>query len=543
MNQLSLISNHFFVDKNCKSNSFWDKDFRKLLQNEKAFILNNEDCICLYKKGKILNHFIQRYYTIQGAYILYGYNDVKGFRKLENVYMRTFCDSSSYPYQIQLIHNQSQVILYSNSEQSYKQIKNQLEQYCILIGFHTQFKIINQIGFGSTAQVYISKSQLDNKCYAIKRIRKNQKLNPQFLMKEIQIMNELSHPNIIQLYKVFETNKHINMVLELIEGGELLKNHRYNIRDARQIIKQLAICVDYMHQKGIMHRDLKPQNILCKNNSVDIVLADFGLATWIKAKQHIYYRCGTTGYVAPEILKYKEGTKMYTEKCDIFSLGVILYQLIYNNHPFKDLDKTKILQKNLCVEFKFDDSFKVPQSCKDLITQMLRQNPKQRPSAAELLKHDFFNEILFEQSNSNLTMIFQDSFSDIKRSGPSLSFQNVDMKFSTINNGFKLFEDEVEDKNEQQQQGTDFIELSPIWTKKIDLQKGSQNFQQPISMVIQRQYSQDIKSKKSSLFRLELNQKSNQMIQPLIEKSQSDFYDYHQIPYVNHHNMLLIHQK
>ncbi|CAD8209745.1 unnamed protein product [Paramecium octaurelia] len=542
MNQPFTIANHFFIDKNSKSTSFWDKDFRKLLQNERDFNLNNEHCICLYKKGKFLNQIIERYYTIQGAYLFYGYNDLKGFRKLENVYMRTAVDSSTYPYQIQLIHNQSQVILYSNSEQNYSQIKNQLEQYCILIGFHSQYTIINQIGFGSTAQVYISKSQANGQCYAIKRIRKNSKLNPQFLMEEIQIMNELSHPNIIKLYKVFETNKHINMVLELVEGGELLKSHRYNLRDARMIFKQLATCVDYMHQKGIMHRDLKPQNVLCKTNSIEIVLADFGLATWIKNKQHIYYRCGTTGYVAPEILKYKEGTKMYTEKCDIFSLGVILYQLIYNIHPFKDIDKTIVLQKNLNAEFKFDDSIKVPQSCKDLITLMLKQSPKQRPSAAEILRHDFFNEQLYEQSNSNFTMIIQDTYSDIKRSGPSLSFQNVDMKFSTINNGFKLFEDEVDD-NIEQQQGTDFLELSPIWTKRIDLHRCTQNQQQPISMVFQRQYSQDIKGKKSSIFRSELKQKSIQMLQPLLEKSQLDFQDYHQIPYVNHNNMLLVHMK
>ena len=76
-----------------------------------------------------------------------------------------------------------------------------------------------------------------------------------------------------------------------------------------------------------MHRDLKPQNVLCKANSLDIVLADFGLATSVKNKSHTYYRCGTTGYVAPEVLTYKDGSKMYSEKCDIFSLGVIFYQL------------------------------------------------------------------------------------------------------------------------------------------------------------------------------------------------------------------------
>ncbi|CAD8101652.1 unnamed protein product [Paramecium primaurelia] len=539
MDKQNFYLNHFFIDKNNKSNTFWDKDFRKLIQNESNFILNNDNCICLYKKGKYFNKFIPRYYTVQGTYLFYGDKDLKGFKKLENVYLSTSIEKTSYPYQIELMYNHNQIILYTNSEQDFNCFKSQLEQFCILIGFHNQYSIINQIGFGSTAQVFISKSLNDNSHYAIKRIRKNSKLNPQFLMEEIQVMNDLSHPNIIKLHRVFETNRHINMVLQLVEGGELLKNQRYSIRDARIIFKQLAECVDYMHQKGVMHRDLKPSNILCKTNSLDIVLADFGLATYIKAKSHIYYRCGTTGYVAPEILQFKEGNKMYSEKCDIFSLGVILYQLVYNQHPFKDVQKEKMLKNNLYVEYKFDDTIKIPQSCKDLISLMLKQNPKQRPSAEEILKHEFFNEQFFEHQNQTLTLFEPNS--DQKRSGPSLSSYNVDMKFSTLNNGFKLFEDEID--NDEEHQNADFIETSPLWSKRIELQRCQSYRSQASSIIIQRQQSQDFKTKKLSIFRSELKQQSLKVLQPQMDKSICESQDFHQIPYIFQNNMLLVHKK
>ncbi|CAD8119291.1 unnamed protein product [Paramecium sonneborni] len=538
MDKQNMYLNRFFIDKKNKSNTFWEKDFRKLISNESNFTLNNDNCICLYKKGKYFNKFIARYYTIQGTYLFYGDKDLKGFRKLENVYMSTSLGMNVYPYQIELMHNHNQIVLQTNSELDFLQFKQQLEHFCILVGFQNEYIIINQIGFGSTAQVFISKFLRDGFYYAIKRIRKNSKLNPQFLMEEIQVLNDLSHPNIIKLHRIFETNQHINMVLQLVEGGELLKSQRYNIRDARIIFKQLVECVDYMHQKGVMHRDLKPQNILCKTNSLDIVLADFGLATYIKAKSHIYYRCGTTGYVAPEILQYKEGNKMYTEKCDIFSLGVILYQLIYNQHPFKDSQKEKMLKNNLYVEYKFDDAIKIPQCCKELISLMLKQNPKQRPNADEILKHEFFYEQFFEHQNQTLTYL--EPYSDQKRSGPSLSSYNVDIKFSTLNNGFKLFEDEV-DYN--QHQDGDLIETSPLWSKRIELQRCQSQRSQASSIVIQRQQSQDFKTKKLSIFRAELKQQSLQVLLPQMDKSTQESSDYHQIPYIFQTNMLLVHKK
>lgn len=142
-------------------------------------------------------------------------------------------------------------------------------------------------------------------------------------------MRRLEHSNIIQLHEVHESDKHIYLVLELLQGGELLdrimRKGQYNERDASLLMKNLLSALNYMHSKGIMHRDIKPENLILKDsqNDSEIKIADFGLAASIHNNDLLFKRCGTPGYVAPEILE----DERYDEKVDIFSAGVILYIL------------------------------------------------------------------------------------------------------------------------------------------------------------------------------------------------------------------------
>jgi len=142
-------------------------------------------------------------------------------------------------------------------------------------------------------------------------------------------MRKLEHDNIIKLFEVYESDNHIYLVLELLHGGELfdriVRKGQYSEKDACVLMRNLLSALAYMHSKGFMHRDLKPENLILKDNENDwdIKIADFGLSTVIKCEEFLFKRCGTPGYVAPEIL----ADEKYDEKVDVFSAGVILYIL------------------------------------------------------------------------------------------------------------------------------------------------------------------------------------------------------------------------
>lgn len=153
-------------------------------------------------------------------------------------------------------------------------------------------------------------------------------------------MRALSHPNIIKLYEVYETKSSFYIVMEVLTGGNLndfIKNkYVFKPDEIRIIIKTLLKTLQYIHSKNIMHRDIKPENILLRKANIEeknICFADFGLSTFTNVPEFIYYKCGTPGFVAPEILKLtKTDEKKYGVSCDIFSLGVvfhILFKFLY----------------------------------------------------------------------------------------------------------------------------------------------------------------------------------------------------------------------
>lgn len=149
-------------------------------------------------------------------------------------------------------------------------------------------------------------------------------------------MRKINHQNTIKLFEVYETTHSIYLVLELIKGGELMKKikekSQYSFLDIQKFMRNLLEALNHIHMKNIMHRDLKPENLLLRtgDNIYDVLLVDFGLSSFtnIPSSEVLFKRCGTPGFVAPEILSYKDNQEdMYDEKCDIFSAGVIFYLL------------------------------------------------------------------------------------------------------------------------------------------------------------------------------------------------------------------------
>lgn len=166
---------------------------------------------------------------------------------------------------------------------------------------------------------------------------------------EMKICQECDHPNIVRLEEIFKCKKYVYLVMEVMEGGEMLdrivsflgciismyvsslelpkvEEECYEENKAKTEIKQIISALQYCHSKGVVHRDLKPENLLYSSASEDAVvkLADFGLAKIIKPQQMMKTACGTPGYVAPEILNRQK----YDEKVDVWSLGIISYILL-----------------------------------------------------------------------------------------------------------------------------------------------------------------------------------------------------------------------
>ncbi|EGR27882.1 protein kinase domain protein [Ichthyophthirius multifiliis] len=260
------------------------------------------------------------------------------------------------------------------------------------------------IGKGSFAKVYLASKKENNVQYAIKAFNKefmsSQHKGKESLINEISVMRNLSNEHLINLYEVYETTNSIYFVVDILNGGELLNRVKdkgsIGEDDIRELMKKLLLALQYLHSKNIMHRDLKPENLLLKSqeNNHDIIVADFGLATFTNIKEILFKRCGTPGFVAPEVLTFQDGDQFYDAKCDIFSAGVIFYLLLIGKQPFSGKDYKQILRANKACDIKFNtqDFEKISLIAQDLLMKMLEPSPFKRFSATECLSHPFLSQ-------------------------------------------------------------------------------------------------------------------------------------------------------
>ncbi len=147
-------------------------------------------------------------------------------------------------------------------------------------------------------------------------------------------MRGLHHQNIVKLFEVYETNSSFYMIMELLKGGNLsdfiTKNNQFKSFETITIMKSLLNPLKYLHSLQIMHRDLKPENVLFRHEEIteeNICIADFGLATYTTITEFIYKKCGTPGFVAPEILRLKKEELKYGKVSDLFGVGVLFHIL------------------------------------------------------------------------------------------------------------------------------------------------------------------------------------------------------------------------
>ncbi|KAI8816726.1 kinase-like domain-containing protein [Fimicolochytrium jonesii] len=203
--------------------------------------------------------------------------------------------------------------------------------------FQNLYRLGQELGRGNFSVVRLGVDKMNGQEFAVKIIDKrrfagNAKVL-EALIQEVLIMKSLEHPNVVQLQEAFEIDSTSFIVMELLEGGDLLQYigaQKHLVEpDARRLFKQMIAAVEYLHQLEIIHRDLKPENFLLTKDHKTLKLSDFGLAR-AAGIENFTTVCGTPAYIAPEILK---GTGRYDGRVDIYSLGAILYFMLSGEIP------------------------------------------------------------------------------------------------------------------------------------------------------------------------------------------------------------------
>ncbi|KFD50714.1 hypothetical protein M513_08370, partial [Trichuris suis] len=253
------------------------------------------------------------------------------------------------------------------------------------------FRLLRTIGKGNFAKVKLAKHLPTGREVAIKIIDKTQ-LNPgslQKLFREVRIMKMLNHPNIVKLYQVIETEYTLYLVMEYASGGEvfdyLVAHGRMKEKEARAKFRQIVSAVQYLHQKNIIHRDLKAENLLL-GNDMNIKIADFGFSNEFSIGNKLDTFCGSPPYAAPELF---QGKKYDGPEVDVWSLGVILYTLVSGSLPFDGQNLKELRERVLRGKYRIP--FYMSTDCENLLKKFLVLTPPRRATLEAIMKDRWMN--------------------------------------------------------------------------------------------------------------------------------------------------------
>eukprot|EP00095_Tigriopus_kingsejongensis_P007289 snap_masked-scaffold313_size211302-processed-gene-0.8 protein:Tk07289 transcript:snap_masked-scaffold313_size211302-processed-gene-0.8-mRNA-1 annotation:"nuclear anchorage protein 1-like" len=257
--------------------------------------------------------------------------------------------------------------------------------------FKTKYEIYEELGRGRFGVVFKVKDKDTSEYFAAKFVRCRKQEEKQKVRDEIDIMNGLEHPRLLQLAAAYENPKEIIMAMEYIGGGELFEkvvadDFTLTERDCMLFMRQICAAIGYMHAKDIVHLDLKPENILCKSKkSHQIKIIDFGLTRKIKPDEDIRILFGTPEFVSPEVINYEP----VTATSDMWSVGVVCYVLLSGLSPFMGDSDVETFTNITSIGYDFDDEAFDPisEDAKDFIRKLLIKNQKKRMSAEECLNH------------------------------------------------------------------------------------------------------------------------------------------------------------
>ncbi|XP_012877837.1 PREDICTED: sperm motility kinase X-like [Dipodomys ordii] len=250
------------------------------------------------------------------------------------------------------------------------------------------YQVLKTLREGGFAPVKLAKHLLTGTLVAIKVL---DKLDSLYFTEELQIFKLVEHPHIVKLYEVVETMERLYVVMEYMDGGDLV-DHVQKVgrleeeEEARTLFKQILRAVKYCHDNGIAHRDIKPENVLL-NSTGTAKLCDFGSSTRFLPGQDLDGECGTMAYWAPELFKQR---RYQGPKVDVWALGILLYFMVMGNVPYKGRSWTVLRIQVL------QGKFNLRKSCspelRGLLMYLMRENPKKRPTIRQVLRHPWLKQ-------------------------------------------------------------------------------------------------------------------------------------------------------
>ncbi|XP_015251405.1 PREDICTED: serine/threonine-protein kinase MARK2 isoform X11 [Cyprinodon variegatus] len=296
------------------------------------------------------------------------------------------------------------------------------------------YRLLKTIGKGNFAKVKLARHVLTGKEVAVKIIDKTQ-LNSsslQKLFREVRIMKMLNHPNIVKLFEVIETEKTLYLVMEYASGGEvfdyLVAHGRMKEKEARAKFRQIVSAVQYCHQKCIVHRDLKAENLLL-DADMNIKIADFGFSNEFTLGNKLDTFCGSPPYAAPELF---QGKKYDGPEVDVWSLGVILYTLVSGSLPFDGQNLKELRERVLRGKYRIP--FYMSTDCENLLKKFLILNPSKRGSLEQIMRDRWMN-VGYEEDELKPYIEPQPDYKDPKRTDKMLrmGYSQEEIQDSLVN--------------------------------------------------------------------------------------------------------------
>lgn len=263
-------------------------------------------------------------------------------------------EKKEYSFILRLTRGQRYTEIFIRDDSEVKLWRSTLQPLAIFSDVHSNYKAGNQIGEGAFGKVFALSRNGDGAKFAIKALSKRRLLKKsgsslKSLFLEVDIHRRMSHPNIVKLYEVQETSNSVYLVLELVEDAKPLLNLEgfdpIPFSERKQYLKQMSSVMKYMHSRGVIHRDIKPDNLIVSQEGT-LKVIDFGLAMYSESCLDQFKKVGTPGFLAPELIN-KKPFEQYSSKVDIFALGVTYYCMVTGQHPFDGVDCEEVITNNV----------------------------------------------------------------------------------------------------------------------------------------------------------------------------------------------------